>query len=714
MQRIFFNYLKFLITIDMTFVSKKLSITLFLMCSFIGFSQENVGIPPSPTVASLVTVQKDSVNNMGMTAHNIPIWEMRVGKQTFPISMYYSSSGVKVDEIPSYVGLGWNLSAGGTITRSVIDHPDDLMSPDHGDGILHTDIMSEIEQFHSNVNGGGYNETQASNFFKNEINESNLETRNDTQPDLFYFNIMGMQGRFIFNADKEVVSLVNDNYKFDYSLDGNGQLDSFTITDTNGNIYLFSDKEYSKTQYNSGMAWEYLSSRAKRQRQLDYYSAWHLTSITTPENLQLNFEYDSETIEYILDNGEMAKICIDQQCEDAGITNDDLYDYSNSTKLSTTDYEIDSKKISRIYSDSFNILFTNTSREDLNGGLKLDDISVKDPNNILVADFNFNYSYLLSPNAPSTNNFEYKRLMLGSIYKNGDLLQHYDYYDKFYLPHRKSREQDFWGYYNDNNATSLVPKVYVTLDGNFPRYHIFNPINENVVYQYGNVNRNVNSSKIHMGMLKEVTYSTGGIKTYNYEPNDFVLSNYSTNGEAIQGNGVRVKNIAYQTGDNVEYVEFDYRSPISGNSSGKLSYLPNFATHIPWNFTFSIVGNESTITNPFFSANIYHAEIPTYDQNGNFTGNVNCYYVGGSDTPDYGPSNQPQKYYGMTTRRYSHSQNSLSINSHTAPFVYEYVSFKEGSNGKKVYKYNVLGALGDPIPAEYDLDKLWFKPSYKT
>ncbi len=38
---------------------------LLLVCLFINciYAQENEGIPPEPTVASLVTVEKDSVNN---------------------------------------------------------------------------------------------------------------------------------------------------------------------------------------------------------------------------------------------------------------------------------------------------------------------------------------------------------------------------------------------------------------------------------------------------------------------------------------------------------------------------------------------------------------------------------------------------------------------------------------------------------------------------
>ena len=70
------------------------------------FLQENLGIPPSPTVASLVTVEKDSVNSSGKIVHNISLWDMTLGEHSFPMSRSYSSSGIKIEETPSYVGTG--------------------------------------------------------------------------------------------------------------------------------------------------------------------------------------------------------------------------------------------------------------------------------------------------------------------------------------------------------------------------------------------------------------------------------------------------------------------------------------------------------------------------------------------------------------------------------------------------------------------------------
>ena len=133
-----------------------------------------------------------------------------------------------------------------------------------------------------------------------------------------------------------------------------------------------------------------------------------------------------------------------------------------------------------------------------------------------------------------------------NFFKNSNIIRSYA------LPHRKSTEQDFWGYFNDNNAISLVSKVYTTFNDNSPEYHIFPPINEAVVYEYGSVDRNVNPSTIHMGMLKKIEYQTAGHKTFFYEPNDFTLDAYTAAGSSIKGNGVRVDRIEYFDGDDTE------------------------------------------------------------------------------------------------------------------------------------------------------------------
>lgn len=73
--------------------------------------------PPSPTAASLGRYGEVPVTMYsGIPNINIPLFELESTKLSLPVSMSYQATGVKVEEIPGWVGLGWALNAGGVIT----------------------------------------------------------------------------------------------------------------------------------------------------------------------------------------------------------------------------------------------------------------------------------------------------------------------------------------------------------------------------------------------------------------------------------------------------------------------------------------------------------------------------------------------------------------------------------------------------------------------
>ncbi len=101
---------------------KKLIIFIFLNISFqiITLSQQQIEeltdkiIPPSPTAASLGKFGDIPVSlSTGIPNISLPVWEIREGTISVPITLAYHASGLKVEEIPGWVGLGWALNAGG-------------------------------------------------------------------------------------------------------------------------------------------------------------------------------------------------------------------------------------------------------------------------------------------------------------------------------------------------------------------------------------------------------------------------------------------------------------------------------------------------------------------------------------------------------------------------------------------------------------------------
>ncbi|MBK9381710.1 MAG: hypothetical protein IPN39_10310 [Chitinophagaceae bacterium] len=87
-------------------------------------------LPPSPDLATLTKgAELRSTPHTGGANSSIPIYELKLRNFSLPISVNYSSTGFKPEEIPSRVGLSWSLNAGGAVTRIVKGKPDDYCSP---------------------------------------------------------------------------------------------------------------------------------------------------------------------------------------------------------------------------------------------------------------------------------------------------------------------------------------------------------------------------------------------------------------------------------------------------------------------------------------------------------------------------------------------------------------------------------------------------------
>ncbi len=57
----------------------------------------------------------------------IPIYDFSNSHGSFGVSLGFNTKGLKVDDLSGPVGTGWNLNAGGGISRVVKDLPDELV-----------------------------------------------------------------------------------------------------------------------------------------------------------------------------------------------------------------------------------------------------------------------------------------------------------------------------------------------------------------------------------------------------------------------------------------------------------------------------------------------------------------------------------------------------------------------------------------------------------
>lgn len=164
---------------------------------------------------------------------NIPIYSIKSGQLQSSANLTYSSNGIKVDEYSGIVGMGWSLSVGGMITRTVNDDPDEntqVYPPDFETPEDYEDL-ADFLQFYSVHQG------------------KHLDP--DYNPDIFSFNFNGFHGKFIIEREaytsitnRSIKQLQPSTLKIEIltSLNNNnndGDNFDFKITDGNGfNIFL--------------------------------------------------------------------------------------------------------------------------------------------------------------------------------------------------------------------------------------------------------------------------------------------------------------------------------------------------------------------------------------------------------------------------------------------------------------------------------------------
>lgn len=446
-------------------------------------------IPPSPTVAALMKFEEVPVEtytgipSIGFPFYNIPLDQ----NLSMDVSLSYHPSGVRLEETAGWAGTGWNLDAGGSISRTVYG------------------LADEIGQY------GIY----ANNFLQTQYPSDALrwETANyskyDTESDLYQFNFMGHSGRFFISNDTagvQVHYLNGDNtYKIIPTFDINKNITKFEVIDSKGYSYLFEVFENS-TSYPFSTTTNFDGFQDYPiQPSTSYRSAWHLTKVNSPTGAELcTLAYGYSTERYATPRTFSRLVPISSL---TGLPpwnefHSPPYQYSSSQTV----VESTTRKVNLItIPGKGEISFTTAGgRQDmlelLNGtpsGASLKEIQLKNFQNTVIKKFVLHHTYEGAG----------KRLFLNSIDElsaDGNIILPtvFDYHNKQNLPNKDSYSKDHWGYYNAGSNTSLY--------GNIPE-----------LADYTGADRNTNTAAILTGVLKSITYPTGGIKEFDFESNEF-------------------------------------------------------------------------------------------------------------------------------------------------------------------------------------------------
>ncbi|HTR29339.1 MAG TPA: hypothetical protein VMH27_08710 [Puia sp.] len=249
----------------------------FLMGTIHSWSQTYPGLsvnqsytPPSPNAQGFESYNNDPAALFtGLPSIGIPIYTIKCGTLTVPISLSYNSNGLYPSQDAGWVGLGWSLNAGGAISRMVEGNPDGSLPTGHNYG--------EYNLADSIVGSG------ADSFLRRVYN-MNMEYGTNTYdpaPDIFNANFNGIGGQFFWISGTPY----QISYMKQFSISWPSYSSNIVVTTSDGTQYTFGATEKT-TDYRYGGSDSALQS---------FTSAWFLTQMVSVQGDTIKFNYGTYT-----------------------------------------------------------------------------------------------------------------------------------------------------------------------------------------------------------------------------------------------------------------------------------------------------------------------------------------------------------------------------------------------------------------------------------
>ncbi|PUZ19492.1 YD repeat-containing protein [Chitinophaga costaii] len=585
--------------------------------------------PKTPAVAAMQKMVDVPISYYSGSANiSIPLHVVNSKSIKIPLSANYETSGIKADQEPSLLGLGWTLKAGGMISRSVVGNPDEGLviakwkdssyTPSSGStpGYWHTWWESPVDSVASGFryyggyfidNGHSINISQVSSditthnqlvktgqTIPSSLSDWMFYGLNDDGPDWFYFNFGDYSGKFFFgsgrvpiivpyNKDLKIVPVLHtapasskftDNY-----------FDSWAITTPEGITYYFGETTASK-------GFVYFGTAGVRP------NSWQLTKVVnhnTKDSVMLTYLPD---VVYH-DTKSPRQDFIDQTtydtCKDCG------YGIRGWGSGSGAD-----PAISAITTRTEQVNFYYSTLK-LNGDTietynKLDSIVVGNiANGTKYKKIQFDFGRFQS------GRLKLKEALVMNYQHTQVLPYTFNYYDTSFQKIYRRREhdsvpffnglaQDFWGYYNDAVSNAYAGSLYLAKA--IPKDDYLLPKDTSSY----TINRSPAWPQMQRDILNEIIYPTGGKTKLTYEPHTasvgrlmngsigdfetYIIDPHHHFNITDTIGGLRVKQIAQidPVRNDTLIKTFSYTLPGSSTSSGFLHISPSIIIDVTASF----------------------------------------------------------------------------------------------------------------------------------
>lgn len=435
---------------------------------------------PSPTAASLGKFGDIPVSlASGLPDITVPLFTVQGHTLELPITLRYAAGGIRVEEIGGWVGMGWNLDAGGVITRTVRGKADD-------------DVGGYWSTGHTWYASGNWPNPDPT--LLDQVAQGTI----DAEPDQFFFNFSGRSGQFVAGPTdstgtvQEIRPIPYQRLRIEEV--GFGGADSeWVITTEDGTRFTFGAREtntdFSVTTPGDQVPTNYGSS---------HISSWHLTRIESPGGDVVTLHYTPYTVRHRTPDSYIEKF-------DHVIAGPDEPCVPSQFSV-MQEYEVTAMRLDSVRSARHTARFITDAapRADALDPVtgegqepRLDRIIIETPGGVELRRFQLEHDY-----------FGGNRLRLTRVYEEdptGDRLPPWTFtYDPQSFPSRTSKAQDHWGYWNGKSNSTLIPQTTTPSGG-----------------VLSGADRSPDAERMRVGSLTRITYPTGGFTEFTWESLDY-------------------------------------------------------------------------------------------------------------------------------------------------------------------------------------------------
>ncbi len=542
--------------------------------------------PKSPNVAAMERYGNAPISYYtGQPDIEIKIWDIKVGDMIIPIRLKYHPGGHKVLDNAPWTGLGWSVTGlyaltaqirgmadqnGGLWNQALPNYPSPTIS------CLTETLKAELNQHI---------------FFDKDLERDVFTYRTPLKTNSFVFT---PNGPIFLEADKSII---------EYSAAPN-LLGTITVTDQNGNRFIYSEKESTFSNNVSSV------------------TAWHLSSIETNQpGEKVRYTYQAPRAFSVINDITSYETWYTNVCVNAGSA-------PVTGGLAAASYHeniaiVDNLNPKEIFFPGGKIEFGEESTDRTDGyGRALNLIKIYGYNFMtggydLIRQFNLDYVYKSRQN--TTTNAE-KVLFLDKVrIQNSagtDIGTYTMNYNSTALPKRSSYGKDLNGYFNGATSnTTLIPSSTFQA-----------PLNciTQATHNIGGANRTPSESHMRAWQLTRLTYPTGGHTDYTYEAH-----RYDDSGTSTLVGGLRIKSMVSDDGNgSTETLLVKYGTGESGDGTHrdgsdaimrtdqKIKRIPNIGDPDQSNYTYFIRHFASGVNaqfNPYESVPVTYPEVTVYE-----------------------------------------------------------------------------------------------------